>query len=153
MSQKFVTETYVSWLKDPEVTKFLQSRDQSLKELSAYVAHRECDPNVRFWAIVSNETSAHIGNVKLEPIDWSAKSAVFGMLLGDRAYWGRGIGSEVTRLVVEHAFEGLGLEKIELGVEKDNAAAIRVYEKAGFRVVPHPKSKDAKWMINERRLT
>ena len=72
--------------------------------------------------------------MKLEPIDWDKKTAVFGILIGNPAYRGKGIGTEATKLVVKVAFENLGLHDVELGVIAENMAGCRAYEKAGFAV-------------------
>jgi [ribosomal protein S5]-alanine N-acetyltransferase len=46
---------------------------------------------------------------------------------------GRGLGREITRLVLAWAFDVLGVHRIELEVVADNAAAIRCYQACGFR--------------------
>ncbi|WP_374208014.1 GNAT family N-acetyltransferase [Streptomyces sp. MUM 203J] len=46
--------------------------------------------------------------------------------------YGRGLGTEATRLIVGHGFETLRLRRISLEVCVFNARARRVYEKAGF---------------------
>ena len=47
-------------------------------------------------------------------------------------YWGQGVGTALLAAVVDLADNWLGLERLELGVNTDNPAAIRLYEKAGF---------------------
>ncbi|HUS81973.1 MAG TPA: GNAT family protein [Dehalococcoidia bacterium] len=49
-------------------------------------------------------------------------------------YWGRGYGTEVTRLVLRYAFDTLQLHRVHLRVAAYNVRACRCYEKAGFRV-------------------
>jgi len=46
---------------------------------------------------------------------------------------GRGLGRQITALVVEWAFHELGLHRVELEVLASNAPAIRCYEAVGFR--------------------
>ena len=53
------------------------------------------------------------------------------MPLPPRAF-GRGLGTEATRLVLAHAFDTVGINRIELEVYDFNPRARRVYEKAGF---------------------
>ncbi len=132
---EFVTERYRKWLSDPVVNEHLSSRDVTIDELLRYVVPRICDRNVFFWAICDKSSRAHIGNVKIEPIDWETKLCTFGMMIGDRDYWGRGIASEVTMAVVRYLFEVQGIKIVQLGVELSNKAAIRVYEKSGFKIV------------------
>jgi aminoglycoside 6'-N-acetyltransferase len=53
----------------------------------------------------------------------------------DPALHGRGHGTEAVRLVVKHLLEDRHHHRIEIDPATDNAAAIRAYEKAGFRPV------------------
>ena len=48
--------------------------------------------------------------------------------------FGRGFGTEITRLVLGYAFDAVGLHRVELEVYAFNPRAQRVYEKCGFRV-------------------
>jgi len=49
-----------------------------------------------------------------------------------RAEWGRGVGSRLMGALIDYA-QGHGVELISLEVRADNARAIHVYEKHGFR--------------------
>ena len=53
----------------------------------------------------------------------------------DPALHGRGIGTEALRLTAEHLIGQRGHHRITIDPAADNAAAIRSYEKAGFRQV------------------
>ena len=47
--------------------------------------------------------------------------------------WGQGLGTEVTRLLLRHAFFTLNLHRVWLRVFADHARAQKVYEKVGLR--------------------
>jgi aminoglycoside 6'-N-acetyltransferase len=53
----------------------------------------------------------------------------------DPALHGRGLGTEAVRRVVRHLIEERGHHRITIDPAAANAAAIRAYEKAGFRPV------------------
>ena len=53
----------------------------------------------------------------------------------DPAVHGRGIGTEVVQRVVRHLIDERGHHRITIDPAATNAAAIRAYEKAGFRRV------------------
>lgn len=53
----------------------------------------------------------------------------------DPALHGRGLGTEAVRLVVAHLIEDRGHHRITIDPATTNAAAIRAYEKVGFRRV------------------
>src|SRR3989339_219619 len=129
------TGEYCGWLNDPAVNKYLETRKATIEDLRNYIQQRVDDPNSFFAGVFDKENNVHIGNVKLEPIDWQKKRAVFGILIGNKDYWSKGIGTEATRLIIDYAFNSMGLEEIELGVIADNKKAARVYEKVGFKIV------------------
>lgn len=126
---------YLAWLNDPEVTRYLESGvfPQTREQLETFYDAVTRASDQVIVAVVDRETDKHIGNVKLGPIHWVHRKATFGILIGERAWWGRGVGQEATRLMVEYAFRQLNLRRIDLGVYADHAAAVRVYEKLGFK--------------------
>jgi aminoglycoside 6'-N-acetyltransferase len=69
-----------------------------------------------------------------EEVDPKYRHASIDLFL-DPAVHGRGIGTEVVRRVVRHLIDERGHHRITIDPAADNAAAIRAYEKAGFRRV------------------
>jgi RimJ/RimL family protein N-acetyltransferase len=84
-------------------------------------------------AICVRETDEHIGNIYLREIDWVSRRAQLGIFIGDRDARSKGYGYAAMRQLLCYAFNDLGLKKIWLDVLSDNAAAIRLYEKCGFK--------------------
>jgi len=84
------------------------------------------------FAIVDKETDNVIGNVGLYEINWIARHGELRIVIGEKEYWGKGIGTEVTRAVVKYGFERLNLNKVHLGVNASDKKANRCYEKVGF---------------------
>jgi [ribosomal protein S5]-alanine N-acetyltransferase len=72
-----------------------------------------------------------IGEVGLTPYKQDNK-ARYSIGIFDTTKFGLGIGTEVTKLVLEHAFNVLGYHKVYLRVLEYNKRAIRCYEKCGF---------------------
>jgi RimJ/RimL family protein N-acetyltransferase len=66
-------------------------------------------------------------------IDSGNHRASYTVGIFDPMLRGRGLGREITTLVVEWAFHELGLHRVELEVLTSNAPAIRCYEAVGFR--------------------
>ena len=134
LKEEDASREYCNWLNDPMVNKYLETRSTSIKELKEYIEEKKENENCIFLGIFIKNTDKHIGNVKLEPIDWNDKKATLGILIGDKNYWGKGICTIATKLVTEYAFEKLGLKKIDLGVLSENKAAIVCYLKSGFKI-------------------
>jgi len=84
-------------------------------------------------AIILKERDLYIGNVNLTSIHPINRSAEFSLMIGEEVYRGKGIGLLATRIMLQHAFEDRGLNRIHLDVLKENTAALKLYEKAGFK--------------------
>ena len=133
MDESFISEEYLSWMNDPEVYLYLETGgNYSMDELQEYVK-QSVKKKTLFWAITIKENGKHIGNIKIDPISQRHGTGEYGILLGDRASWGKGYASEATSGLLNYCFETLGIRKINLGVVKDNVSAVRLYEKLGFK--------------------
>jgi RimJ/RimL family protein N-acetyltransferase len=129
---KDASEEYVGWLNDPEVNKFLVIKGTDLPSLIAYIVQKNARSDALFLGIFLNNSGGHIGTIKLEPIDHDAGIAVIAVMVGDKKYWGQGLGSEAIKLLIDHSQSELGMKRIELGVFGENSAAISAYAKLGF---------------------
>lgn len=86
--------------------------------------------NSNFTIIVDGNPVGGIGVEKKK--DELSKTGVLGYWLGEE-HWGKGIVSEAVRIIVEHAFNKMKLERIEARVFDYNKASSRVLEKNGFK--------------------
>ncbi|MBW8000459.1 MAG: GNAT family N-acetyltransferase [Planctomycetes bacterium] len=125
--------SYMEWLKDEEVTRFMEFGNEpvTLERMKEYLESLNNDENI-FLAIVLNDNEQHVGNIRLGPIDMANKKSEIGIMLGSRSVWGKGVARLAMNLVLEHAFDKLGLKMITLGVNRENTRAIGLYEKLGF---------------------
>lgn len=136
------TTVYCGWLNDLEVNKYLETKNATIDELKKYITEKNNNRDCLLLGIFSVDSDKHIGNIKLESINLQNKSAEMGIMVGDKNYWGKGIATEAVKILTDYAFRLLNLDKILLGVISKNKAAIKVYQKSGFRV--EKINKDAK---------
>lgn len=127
-------QPYLSWMRDENLNRFIQGANKNitLENLHRYVDEKNQSPNSLLLGIFHRETSKHIGNLKLEPISFGV-DATLGILIGDEAWRRKGVGFEVINRVIEYSFDRFKLNKIQLGVDPSNLAAVRLYEKLGFK--------------------
>lgn len=154
------SERYRSWFNSETARMGIASarRTPTLQELREFIAARAGRPDVLFLGIFEKEGGAHIGNIKYEPIDREQHYAVMGILVGEKAWWGKGVTAEVLRATAAWLAAHCGTKEIVLGVMKDNLLARRSYEKVGFRARPtdririDPRIHEAMvWRLDEDR--
>lgn len=134
--------SYLGWLRDVESNPFIQSSNPNIDivQLEAYINEKKNAADALLLGIFLGANSKFIGTIKLEPINRPAKTAWLGMLIGDLPSRGKGYGFEALTALMGHAFNGMNLEKIFLGVDKMNHRAIRLYSKIGFEVTEEKES-------------
>jgi len=130
-------------LADPDVLRLTGSVHTTAETLTAAA---RLDERTRRWyetrneqtdrldlALVDAVTGRCVGEAVLNDTDETNRSSGFRILIGPGGR-DRGLGTEATVLLMEHAFTTLGLERVELEVFAFNPRGRRVYEKAGFVV-------------------
>ena len=86
------------------------------------------------WYVVRVD-GKDVGTIWLEQ-ESDSSCASLGVLLGDEALFGHGIGNEAVRIVIERARAGdLQVRTLTLHVRRGNSRAIACYEKCGFATV------------------
>jgi RimJ/RimL family protein N-acetyltransferase len=129
---------YHRWINDFEVTRYYLDtpRPQTLEERAGWYERMSVGDlyNIDFL-IYELATMRPIGRVGLEDISYQHRRASFGILIGEKECWGKGYGTEATRLTLDYGFRLLGLHNIMLSVSSANTPAIRAYTRAGFRVI------------------
>ena len=137
LTTKDVTEKYLSWFSgSKEVGEYIAyaKTNADINKLRQYVKEREDREDVLFLGIFT-DSGQHIGNIKYEPINLKDKSATMGILIGDKEWRGKGVATEVIKDSGKYLKENYKIKYIDLGVNKDNIAAVSAYKKMKFEVV------------------
>ena len=116
---------------DPRAMQFwITPPHQSAAETQAELARDLAFPGACGWAIRLKGNDRPIGYV-----NFLGQTAIPGMgYILHPDYWGRGIVPEACREVLPYGFERLGYDRVELWINENNAASIRVAQKLGFRL-------------------
>lgn len=76
--------------------------------------------------------SIYVGNVGLKNIDLVDKKCEYYIFIGNKNYWGKGIGTESTIQLINFVKKNLNIHKIYLHVDQKNISAKKLYNKIGF---------------------
>ncbi|MFF0413124.1 GNAT family N-acetyltransferase [Kitasatospora sp. NPDC004745] len=118
---------------DPETDRLTGTHEVfGLETLERWYGSRAEHADRLDLAIVERATGTCVGEVVLSELDARNRSCSFRISLFDRRSFGRGLGTEASRLVLAHAFEAVGVHRVELEVFAFNLRAHHVYEKLGF---------------------
>ena len=91
------------------------------------------DRNRYLFAIRTLAENRFLGYCNVRGIQWQPRWGKIGMMIGDPAQWGRGYGTDATRVLLKFCFMELALNRVQLRVLSYNARAIRCYQKVGFQ--------------------
>jgi RimJ/RimL family protein N-acetyltransferase len=143
------TERYLGWMRDPETTRYLESRlaEHSLGSLRTFIESSNASPDSLLLGICLAD-GRHIGNIKVGPVNEYHRNAAVGLLIGDRDQRGKGYATEAIAAVTAHAFGEMGLHKLFAGCYASNVGSARAFRKAGW--TDEGRSRDH-WLLGDRR--
>lgn len=129
-------EQWTAWASDLDVAIPLGDEAYALASLQQnrdWIAAILRDQQ-QVYSIVTLADDRLIGRGMLFQVDRVNRSAMLGLVIGEKDCWDQGYGTEATRLLLDVGFSLLNLHSIGLGTFAFNSRAQRCYEKAGFKV-------------------
>jgi aryl-alcohol dehydrogenase-like predicted oxidoreductase/RimJ/RimL family protein N-acetyltransferase len=133
MNLGYVNKSYMSWFNNSEIINYIGFNPKNLNELKQDVETRIKDKNSLFLAILT-KSKKHIGNILIHKINKNNRSAFLGILVGNKNYRNKKVGSETLKYLTVWLNKYLNIKSIYLGVSENNKRAIRLYSKVGFEI-------------------
>jgi len=96
----------------------------------AQLAHDRANAEFYTWASTLADDRL-IGTVSLFAVNRGQRRGEIGYALA-ASQWGRGYATEGLRLAIAHAFDSIGLERLEADIDPRNEASCRLVERVGF---------------------
>jgi RimJ/RimL family protein N-acetyltransferase len=133
------------WYADPAVARLTRYQDGPMRveEIDRFFQARAVGPTSLAMGIHIRQTGRLVGSCAFSQLDPDNGSVLYHITIGEKDAWGKGYGTEATRLMLDHAFGTLGLHRVALSVFSFNERAIRSYEKVGFAV--EGRAREAIW--------
>ena len=119
----------------PEIWRFFGDEVEDWRALTpgeaeAFVAGLAPSAGEVAWVVDAG--AGFIGTARLHSFDPAARTAAYAIGLLAPDVLGHGLGTEVTRLVLAHAFDDLELSALRVRVLEFNARAVACYARCGF---------------------
>jgi RimJ/RimL family protein N-acetyltransferase len=105
----------------------------SKHETETWLTHTLQDKATLSLGVVEKQTAQLIGYAGITSISHVNHSGEYYLFLGEKSRWGKGYGTETTRLIVQYGFASLNLHRIMLTVSAPNIGGITAYSRAGFQ--------------------
>ncbi|RLA51278.1 MAG: N-acetyltransferase [Gammaproteobacteria bacterium] len=127
------TAAFMCWIADKQaikytLSKFLPQRNEQW--VQSYILSLMEDNSTWDQTIIVDNVP--IGYCGLSNLSKQNRSAEYFIIIGDRNYWNRGIGTFAGQIVLTYGFSKIGLHRIWLTVSEVNHGAIKSYESLGF---------------------
>jgi RimJ/RimL family protein N-acetyltransferase len=148
------------WNTDPEVLYYSEEDDvQSYTLEEVQSIYRPVSQNEGLCFIIEYQ-GRPIGDCWLQPMNLERVLKRFpgsdvrriDLIIGEKALWGQGFGTEVIRLLMEYAFQELDVDYLyEPGIGGNNIRSQRAFEKNGHCVVatiPAPAGRKASYSVD-----
>ena len=123
------------WRSEPDLSRYDAARPLSMDYQEFLALYREellYPSQYRRSLAIEDEAGKHIGNVMYYNIDAVHHETELGITIGEPEYWGKGYGTEASRLLVERLLRDLGFKRVYLKTLDWNYRARRSFAKAGF---------------------
>ncbi|MHB0857354.1 MAG: GNAT family N-acetyltransferase [Anaerolineae bacterium] len=124
-------DAFARWFDDPEVTIYLGNAYPAISRDQEQRLYERLSQEKYTYSIVTMEGML-IGNCNLHNVNLEARSAEVGIVIGEKSYWSKGYGREAIGLLLQVAFEGIGLHRVSLLHVDMNERGHRCYLAAGF---------------------
>lgn len=120
---------------DPEIAGMVVgfSIGYSKTDINDWIEYHKKQKDEIFWVIAEKETNRCIGHVGIYQIDYRVRKAEFGIIIGEKSLWGKGLGLIFSKFAIEYAFNNLNLMRIQLTVLATNERAYQLYKSLEFK--------------------
>jgi RimJ/RimL family protein N-acetyltransferase len=123
------------WLQDEEIRMLIHASPFSAELQQQWFEQLPFRKNYLIWGVECDHNPIGVTGLK----NVTATAAEYWGYIGEKKYWGRGIGKQMMQFIEAEAVHRK-LSTIYLNVTKENERAISLYEKMGFQVIEKKQS-------------
>jgi [ribosomal protein S5]-alanine N-acetyltransferase len=127
-----ISSEYIKWLTDPDIVKYSNQRfkEHSYETCLQYFRSFKNTNNL-FLKIQDINSQTMIGTMTLYADSFHG-TADIGILIGNKAYWGKGVGCDAWIALVSWAESTGEYRKISAGANEHNHGMIKIFQKSGM---------------------
>ena len=144
-----ITDEYISGLNDVEVNQYVEVRfqEQSRASVEEFVINNFNSIECLLMGIYRKDNNRFLGTIRLSNISFASAEVNLGICIFDKQSWGYGFGLEALNRLGEYVFSEMRLQRINVGVYRENASSVAMFKKAGYEIVSEIVDK---YMLNDQ---
>ena len=134
ISSDEISHTYLSWLNDENITRYLDFRNkkQSRASIISYVNSLRQKDECDLFAIFTKKSQTHIGNISIFESNRDLNYVGIGIMVGDYRSRELGLGAEALGIIIEYLFNNRYYARIEASSLRANRRSQKTLRSLGF---------------------
>lgn len=143
-------ESFHAWGNDPDLWRLLGGWHFPASKASTREWFNKMQGDERNLRLaVTTAQDGIVGLANILDIDWKNRHAFHGMMLGNPAARGKGIGQDTVMAIMRYAFDELGLARLDGSMIEFNAASMALYcGKCGWK----EEGRQRNWYFRDGRF-
>lgn len=122
---------WVEWVNDPAIRQWMYNDlPTSPEQINEWLFRASNDPRRHYFSIVADNTL--IGFVSLRQDHEPSDTGEIGIVIGEKQFQSRGIGTAAIRAIDTYAKEQVGLTSVRAMIKPDNEKSIRLFTGQGY---------------------
>ena len=140
-------DTMQQWYNDQEVNLWSSGAwplNTMLNKDQIAVKFLDGSPDTNRYVIL-DQNDLLIGTIGFKEINIPCRTATLFIVLGNKAYWGKGYGTDSLITFARYLFTQWNFHRISLDTWDGNIRAIKAYEKVGFKI--EGRQREARFVL------
>ena len=124
-------DLWVKWMNDPAIRQYMfADLPRERKIIKTWLEIAANEPSRHYYTILSGDKN--IGFINLRVDENPKTTGEIGIVIGEKEYQGKGIGSVALKEVLDVAKDELKLESVRAMIKPFNKKSIQLFTKNGF---------------------
>lgn len=142
---------WLRWITDPEIRQWMSGvLPQRADEVYRWVHDATDDTRRHYFDILSDGKA--VGFMNLRQDQMPETTGEIGIVIGDKPYQSRGIGTQAIHSLLTYAKETVHLTSVRALIKPDNEKSIRLFTKMGFSLKEQVMVNDQPFLRFEKPL-
>ena len=136
LQDRALQNAYLKWVNDFEIIRLINSLELMSPKSENFLKNtvdRFTSKHCQGYFIFMEADNCYAGTIKLDRLDFYNSSAEMGIMIGEKKYWGKGIGFNASLLLVDYALNLLCLRRVWGGTVSINIGMQKIFQKLGFK--------------------